>query len=367
MGNNTSKKESIIAKTPQKTVATINDQSISPLVENYQIANRMLDPKTPSIPQTPLTQTIANHLNQMAEGNLNHQNQMIKTPSYLLRKRILYDLGYTYSIKETDPRSPSLSIPRTPLKLDECETILDDSQAGSFQYNSTLEDSCRDFYAKLDDITMDEAEIAMEMAENENDDSQHPQDELSFQKTPECESDNKPFFETCTYAKVRSVCDGDELSFQKTPECESDKSPFFEICTDATVHSVRNEDELSFQKTLECQADITPIPEICTDSKVHSVRDGDGSDPTPKTTEENISPNIGMFSTPFTSKTNRNRRTPLSVINRRHALANNVTPLHSKNDQESYSVEMYKKNNSFNKFDECRGSAHKSKIPVYKK
>lgn len=97
MGNIASKKGSVIEKTPEKSVASIDDQS--PIVDDIIKANRMLDPKTPAIPQTPLTQTIANHLNRISNDDVN-QNKAIQTPSYLLRKKILYDLGYTYTIKD---------------------------------------------------------------------------------------------------------------------------------------------------------------------------------------------------------------------------------------------------------------------------
>lgn len=197
MGNSASKKGSVIRTTPEKSVAPIIEQS-SPTDDSNK-RNQMLDPRTPAIPQTPLTRTIAFHLNRITREDVN-QNQMIKTPSYLLRKRILYDLGYTYSIKDTDPRSPSLSIPRTPLNLAENSQVVDESETSSFQYNTTLEDSCRDFNAKLEDITMEEAEMAEQIANDECDESEKesiesPKD-LCGQKTPDYDSVTSLDFES---------------------------------------------------------------------------------------------------------------------------------------------------------------------------
>lgn len=308
MGNTASKKGSVTIKTPEKSVAMTIDES--PTTDILLQANQMLDPKTPAIPQTPLTQTIASHLNRITKDDPS-QNTSIKTPSYLLRKKILYDLGYTYSIKDTDPRSPSHSIPRTPLNLDASEnsSVISESQTSSFQYNSTLEDSCRDFNAKLDDITMDEEKMdAEEIVSSVNDDE-----------------DSK---KECIESRV-------ELCDQKTPNCDDETSPDFES-------------------------------KINDNKKLIAVTDESETDSVPKASEENISPLEGMYSTPLTNKSSRTGRIPLSVINRR-GMSAELTPLQPKNNQEPFSVEKYKKDLSFNKFDDGRGSARKSKIPVFKK
>lgn len=291
MGNTTSKKGSVIMKTPEKAVAA-TDCEESPTTKS----NQMLDPKTPAIPQTPLTQTIASHLNRI--------DPTIKTPSYLLRKKILYDLGYTYPIKDTDPRSPSYSIPRTPLNLAENSVVISDSQTSSFQYNSTLEDSCRDFNAKLDDITMDEGD-AEQIANDDNKEEQ-----------------------------IESLV---ELCDQKTPNCDDEKPLDFDSKTDAK-------------------------------NKTNITSDKSETESAPKTLEENISPTEGMYSTPLANKSNRNGRIPLSVINRRTCgMSAELTPLQPKSTHETFSVEKYNRDLSFNKIDDSRGSARKSKIPVYKK
>lgn len=304
MGNTTSKKASVTPKTPEKSVAATIDQS--PTSEQSNKMNYMLDPKTPAIPQTPLTQTIASHLNRITKEDVN-QNRAIKTPSYLLRKKILYDLGYTYSIKDVDPRSPSVSIPRTPLKLTESDgNVASESESSSFQYNTTLDESCRDFNNKLDEMTMDEEEAAKLSEIDENEEN-----------------------------KKESVEPQTELCEQKTPDSGADISPVF-------------------------------IDTKKTSANVISVVDGKSDERGPRASEENISPLDGMYSTPITDKSNRAGRIPLSVINRR-GLSAEVTPLCAKNHHELHSVEKYTNNLSLSKFDENRSSARKSKIPVYKK
>lgn len=304
MGNAASRKASVIdtQKTPEKkSVAAIVDQS--PDLDNAAIA---LDPKTPAIPQTPLTQTIASHLNRISSNDVN-QNMNIKTPSYLLRKKILYDLGYTYPIKE-DPRSPTQCIPRTPLTLADTVDAVNENETSSFQYNSTLEDSCRDFNTKLDDITMEEADAA-----NQN---------VQTQNTPTIDNGHE---------SKKSLC------AQKTPDCDSENTPDFE-------HPAKNE----------------------TNPKMESTNDGKELEVAPQATDGIAEQNDSMFSTPSMNKSHRTGRIPLSTINRR-AVAGEVTPLTTKNTSGTFSVEKNRKDLSFNILDENRGSARKSKIPVYKK
>lgn len=314
MGLHLSKSSSVVAKTPEKkSVAMTIDQSPtsqpSSPSDGSPAKHQFLDPKTPAIPQTPLTQTIATHLNKIAKDDVK-QNPSIKTPSYLLRKRILYDLGYTYSIKDTDPRSPSHSIPRTPLSLAEKPEVVSDSEASSFQY-STLEDSCHDFNAKLDDITMEESEddgdqsLATENVEKKNESITELQEMLCEQKTPDANNGALP--------QSQSQTEADDIK--------------------------ESTDENSNQNKNEIKNDSD-------DEKI----------------EDKFMP-LDMYSTPITKKTGRAGRIPLSQLNRR-GISTEVTP---DNNCAELSVEKFKKDLSFNNYDENRSSARKSKIPVFKK
>lgn len=268
MGNIASKKPGVTElKTPEKSSPTtsVEHSPESPSTDAPAI------PPTPAVPQTPLTETIANHLNRIAAHDVNH-NQKIRTPSYLLRKKILYDLGYTYSLKENDPRSPSHCIPRTPLNLDtkngnNTTEPINETDVSSFQYNSTLEDSCREFNSKLDEITMDEADIA--------------QHDVSLEK-----------IDTKCIETVENLCD------QKTPDAENQIPPDFVQNTSSI------DDDKSLNKILS--------PTNCGDN----IDDQNSSETT----------------TPVMSKSHRTGRIPLSVINRRVGMsAENSTPLQSKN------------------------------------
>lgn len=309
MGLHLSKSSSVVAKTPEKkSVAMTIEQSPtsqpSSPSDGSPAKHQFLDPKTPAIPQTPLTQTIATHLNKIAKDDVK-QNPSIKTPSYLLRKKILYDLGYTYSIKDTDPRSPSHQIPRTPFSLAEKPEIVSDSEASSFQY-STLEDSCHDFNAKLDDITMEESE---------NDGDQSSETENVAEKN-----------ESITELQ-EMLCE------QKTPDANNGALPESQSQTDADDIK-ESTDENSNQNKNDSN-----------DEKI----------------EDKIMP-LDMYSTPITKKSGRAGRIPLSQLNRR-GISTEVTP---DNNCAELSVEKYRKDLSFNNYDENRSSARKSKIPVFK-
>lgn len=296
MGNAASRKASVSAKTFEKESPTaITEQS-----PTMNRAIQVLDPKTPAVPQTPLTQTIANHLNLIAMDGIN-QNQNIKTPSYLLRKKILYDLGYTYSIRD-DPRSPSQCIPRTPMSLtDDTDTI----EANSFQYNSTLEDSCRDFNEKLDNMTMEEPE----------DKKQCTKIKMGDGKNDGCETQER-------------------LCAKKTHDSDSENSPDIEVRSNFNLHT-------------------------------NGANNGNESESHSKKSEESLSSLENTFSTPM-NKSSRAGRIPLSVINRR-GLSTDAMPRQPKIMPHNLSIEKYSKNHSFNSLDENRSSARKSKIPVYKK
>lgn len=322
MGNTTSKKAGVSAlKTPEKSTATAS-VGHSPSSPSSPSDNKEIDghevkqpavPPTPAIPQTPLTETIVNHLNRITADDANQQ-QKIKTPSYLLRKKILYDLGYTYSLKENDPRSPSQCIPRTPLALDNNNSTAEpvtENDASSFQYNSTLEDSCRDFNTKLDEITMDETEMAKhDMLPNESD-------------TTKSDENGEE--------SLDSLCE------QKTPDAESQNTPDFVAHTNVCGQNKTTEDNKNSNKMM------------------------------PKTHEDDIDSNKSITSTPVTADSHRTGRIPLSVINRRVGMSTEKTPLQSKNTSATIATDAQRSNLSFGKHDENRGSARKSKIPVFKK
>lgn len=298
MGNTASRKASVSAKSFEKESPTATMEE-SPTMSRITY---VLDAKTPAIPQTPLTQTIANHLNLIGNDDAN-QNQNIRTPSYLLRKKILYDLGYTYSIRDNDPRSPSHCIPRTPMSLTE---TTDTVEASSFQYNSTLEDSCRDFNEKLDNMIMEEPEAGGKCTKMEIEDG----------KTDGSETQE-------------IICS------KKTSDCDSENTPNFEAHTNDNSH-------------------------------INVANNGNATESHSKTTEGNMVSLENTFSTPVLNTANRAGRIPLSVINRR-GLSTEVTPRQPTIKSHNLSIEKYSKNHSFNSLDENRSSARKSKIPVYKK
>lgn len=316
MGNATSKKAGVTApKTPEKSSATATTESSpsspsSPCeTDGYEVKAPVIPP-TPAIPQTPLTQTIANHLNRVAADDASQQ-QKIKTPSYLLRKKILYDLGYRYSIKENDPRSPSQCIPRTPVALESNNGTaepVNESDVSSFHYDSTLEDSCREFNSKLDEITMDEEEIAKH-------DAMQSESEAKLD-----ENDKK---------SLENLCD------QKTPDAESQNAPDFVLHTNVNGQNKASEDDTSSTKAV------------------------------PKKHEDKVDSN--SETTPVLSDLHRTGRIPLSVINRRVGMSAESTPVQSKNTSATFGSDKQRTNLSFGKHDENRGSARKSKIPVFKK
>lgn len=319
MGNASSKKAGVTElKTPEKSSAAATTEgspkSPSTATEGIDNAGKTLAvPPTPAIPQTPLTETIAHHLNRITTEDVN-QYQKIQTPTYLLRKKILYDLGYTYSLKENDPRSPSQRIPRTPMNLENNNSAAEannENDISSLQYNSTLEDSCREFNSKLDEITMDETEMA-----------QHDVEQIEIDAN--CEETDA------------SWCD------QKTPDAENQREPDFAQHTNANLQN----------KTI--------LVDDGTKSKKLAI---------PQESEENDEQNRSTTSTPVMHKSHRTGRIPLSVINRRvGGMPTENTPLQAKNTSGTLSIDKHRTNSSFGQHDEnIRGSARKSKIPVFKK
>lgn len=156
MGSFVSKNQSATPKVIENELAAemVNEISTTDVSIGEEVESNNLP-----IAQTPLTKTIATHLNRIAQNDFN-KNATFTTPSYLIRKKILHDLGYTYSEGETsqfDPRSPSYRIPRTPLNLVEGDSF---QNKCSIEYNGSFEDkSCETFSEKLENITLDNSDL----------------------------------------------------------------------------------------------------------------------------------------------------------------------------------------------------------------
>lgn len=123
----------------------------------------LLDPRSPHIARTPLVK-IASH--QLTDKPLRIELNA-HTPTNILRKRILRDIGLNYTSKEInllDPRSPSLFIPRTPLQLSSDDAFGGEQSRGtskviSLEYSGFIEEaSCRNFNEKLANITLDDTD-----------------------------------------------------------------------------------------------------------------------------------------------------------------------------------------------------------------
>lgn len=206
MGTNSSKTANDAKTLPNpKTPEKNKELKLAFDLKETPIANqgKVVEMKSPTIHETPLTKIIANHLNGLQANGVQME---IKTPSYLLRRKILRDLGYAYSINEasaseTDPRSPSQLIPRTPLALiDEQNQSM--ASVSSFQYSGVVEeDSCRNFNEKLANITLDDCDEVKESENGNNGDvdrqeiTKTPDERLRDEKTPEltCSPDIDPF------------------------------------------------------------------------------------------------------------------------------------------------------------------------------
>lgn len=123
----------------------------------------LLDPRSPHIARTPLVKILSHKLTEKPlRIELNAH-----TPTNILRKRILRDIGMSYTSKEInllDPRSPSLFISRTPLQLSSDDAFGGEPSRGtskviSLEYSGFIEEaSCRNFNEKLANITLDDTD-----------------------------------------------------------------------------------------------------------------------------------------------------------------------------------------------------------------
>lgn len=213
MGGFLSKNHELASKAIKNEL--VADASIeTPPMMDISIDDDEVEVNNPSIVQTPLTKTIASHLNKIAQNDLIH-NPLVATPSHMMRKKILQDLGYTCSfdkILRPDPRSPSQAIPRTPLNLTQ---NIDEQTEDAFNYEDKLVDkSIQTFNERLAQITLDD--IAEDDQTNDTED------------VPEDDSANNPIPE-----------DGnvDQVSVKSTPEAD----PPIDKCTNEALNDPQKE------------------------------------------------------------------------------------------------------------------------------
>lgn len=171
MGTTSSKAHSV-PSTPNKTIggltALTRSEGIADLPQLDNI-DPMLDPRSPNIERTPLAVIFGTDRRIKKLVNNVCDESGLHTPSNMMRRRLLRDLGHNYTEKELnllDPRSPSTFIPRTPIVLSESqkERHSESSTAAadvsnSFEYTECLEDaSCRNFSEKISNITLDDVD-----------------------------------------------------------------------------------------------------------------------------------------------------------------------------------------------------------------
>lgn len=127
---------------------------------------------------------------------------------------------------------------------------MNESDSSSFQFNTTLEDSCKDFNEKLDDITMEEEETETEMVEKvqndeNNEKSIESESNLCEEKTPNCELCSSPKFENHSNDNLKQAniarddcgtTDSKEENINphegmcSTPLMGKNANPFYQIC-----------------------------------------------------------------------------------------------------------------------------------------
>lgn len=248
MGSCSSKAE--ITVTPVKANFELkskkaDDLSIDP--------NVLMDPRSPDIHRTPLTDILGNRLNYRER-----LEQLPQTPINTLRSRLL-----NYSIIEKkllDPRSPSQFIPRTPLNLsfDDNSKLEGNTALYSIEYNGNIEDeSCRNFCERLANITFDDADNDIgndsklpkkSLREIKEEDSAEPKKTINVEAeiVPASETDYKSSTETIhqTPNAVPAVS-----KFQCTDGVDDDEKNISPIISITTANKMNGNDLSAFSST----------------------------------------------------------------------------------------------------------------------
>lgn len=168
MGNSSSKTPARKETIELQHSKIVHDVANAPVVdgsfdEDTPPSDVLLDPRSPHIARTPLAIVLPQRFSEKPMRNELKAN----TPSNILRKRIMRDIGFNYTSKELnllDPRSPSQFIPRTPLNLSSSDDFIGENSRGtskviSLEYSGFIEEaSCRHFNEKLANITLDDTD-----------------------------------------------------------------------------------------------------------------------------------------------------------------------------------------------------------------
>lgn len=383
MGNNSSKTHGL-SSTPSKPIEikcrkSERDVAISTVADVTADADAppldvLLDPRSPHIARTPLSKILPHRLDgKSLQIQLNEQ-----TPTNILRKRLLRDIGLNYTSKELnllDPRSPSSFIPRTPLYLSSGGDSFGEensrvaSKVISLEYSGFIEEaSCRNFNEKLANITLDDtdyedasesmakddefrdgelAEIRRKYLETNFD---FVGDEIKFlhDRDPRSPSENicrTPFVLT---SKAKSLSQSDVSGIDNV-------SPIITIMN--TVDNDGDDDDNTKRNT-EIYALFSSTPTVQQASGFAAIAKGKNLEKMIKSriyedepeTENTVrsSKSIEILMTPMKKLVNVNDekpRTPLSIVNRRTKSAESLAQRQSRlraNDQESAKITRLK-------------------------